>query len=115
MKALRGNPGKRRLVLDPAPLPDGEATSVGVVNIRVPPPPKHLAKTARAKWTRLAERLVKMGLLRLLDLGTFEVRRELYSTYRSCPRVIARKGRTYAHDGAIRVRPEIKIAQDCVR
>ena len=115
---LRGNPGKRaRRPADQAPMMPGElhADARDIVALKVPPPPKHLSKHARDEWRRKAPDLVKLGLLRALDGTAFEARCELYSTWRSCREVIAKDGMTYAANGIVRQRPEVRLAQDCLR
>lgn len=118
VKRLRGNPGKRRIVVDQAPLAAGEhppASDRDLATLRVPAPPKTLPKAARDEWNRLARHLVQMGLLRDLDLGAFAARCSLYATWLECERVKAKKGLTYEVNGVIRKRPEVAMGQDCLR
>ncbi len=107
LRALEGNPGKRRRRPDRAPLP---TTGLGV-----PLPPKHMTKEAAGEWKRLAPDLITLGLLRRLDMPAFEARCEIYATWLRCRTVIAKDGITYLHDGLWRVRPEVRLAQDCLR
>ena len=58
LKALTGNPGKRRL---PADEPKPEPTSA------VPEPPDYLGETAAKQWRRIAPQLHALGLLTGLD------------------------------------------------
>ena len=58
IKLLKGNPGKRKLNKDE---PDPE--------VRLPNPPAHLDKVARAEWQRTGTLLVEMGLMTDLDVA----------------------------------------------
>ena len=118
VKALRGNPGKRKLRLDTAAPMKGEAGDPAldqVAALPVPPPPRHLTKLAQEEWRRLAGELVAKGLLRSLDAAAFENRCELYALTVRCRRTIDNRGSTYKHGGVIRVRPEVKILADAVK
>lgn len=115
---LHGNPGKRaRRPIDQAAMMPGDhqATERDIAALKIPPPPRHLSKHARDEWRRKAPDLVRLGLLRVLDGTAFEARCELYSTWRSCREVIAKHGMTYEGNGIIRQRPEVRLAQDCLR
>lgn len=119
VKALEGNPGKRRRATDKAPPPSpaecGELVTVGIVSLAVPAPPAELSPEAADEWRRLAGDLVRLGLLRRLDMSAFEARCELYATWRRCNVTIRSQGATYTHKGIVRQRPEIRLAQDCLR
>jgi P27 family predicted phage terminase small subunit len=116
LKALEGNPGKRRRKPDPAPVPQGaESVTVGIARLAVPAPPRQMTKDAALEWRRLAPDLIKLGLLRRLDMSAFEARCELYATWLRCRRKITRGGITYEHNGLQRQRPEVRLAQDCLR
>ena len=54
IKALRGNPGKRRL---PAPAPSGD----------LPDCPSHLSAEAKREWNRVLPELAAAGLISTLD------------------------------------------------
>jgi P27 family predicted phage terminase small subunit len=55
LKALRGNPGKRRLNAS-EPKPSG-----------IPTCPKHLTKAAKSEWNRISKELLVLGLLTSVD------------------------------------------------
>lgn len=88
---------------------------VGIGALPVPNPPASLSAAAKVEWKRLAPDLVKLGLLRRLDMGAFEARCELYATWRRCQAVTRKGGLSYEHKGLQRQRPEVKLAQDCLR
>lgn len=116
LKILQGNPGKRRLNIDRAPVPQGEEqVTVGIARLAVPAPPRQMTRDAANEWRRLAPDLIKLGLLRRLDMSAFEARCELYATWLRCRRKITRGGITYEHNGLQRQRPEVRLAQDCLR
>jgi P27 family predicted phage terminase small subunit len=56
LKLLHGNPGKRPINPN-EPRPPAE----------IPNPPEHLGEIAKAEWNRMAEMLVRLGLLTALD------------------------------------------------
>lgn len=58
VKILEGNPGKRALPAD-EPQPGVESD--------IPPPPKHLSKTAKEEWRRMSVVLHRNGLLTEID------------------------------------------------
>lgn len=118
-RRLNGNAGKRKLPpVDDAPLAPGAADPAqlerGVAALPVPPPPAHLDKDAKAEWIRLASQLVPRGLLRNLDLTSFEMRCVTYSRWLRANRALKR-GLTYAANGLRRKRPEVQIAAECER
>lgn len=117
VKRLRGNPGKRKLKPDAAaPLPGTtEPQPNDIASLPVPPAPAHLSDLAQEEWRRIARELVRLGLLRQLDATAFEIRCELYATLRRARNTLVREGETYEHNGVVRQRPEVKIAQDCIR
>jgi P27 family predicted phage terminase small subunit len=73
-----------------------------------------MTKEAAAEWRRLAPDLITLGLLRRLDMPAFEARCELYATWLRCRTTIAKEGVIYTVNGLIRVRPEVRLAQDCL-
>lgn len=117
LKRLQGNPGKRKLHVDRAPMAKGVHApgARDVATFAVPPPPAWLSKLAKNEWRRLASDMVQLGLLRRLDTTDFAVRCEQYATLRACQAVIAKEGRTYTVNGVIRLRPEARLAQDCAK
>src|SRR5712691_3741511 len=108
LRALQGNPGKRRRKPDRAPLPPRGL-------LKPPQPPKRMTREGAIEWKRLAPDLIALGLLRRLDMPAFEARCELYATWLRCRATIAKEGVTYEHNGLNRVRPEVRLAQDCLR
>ncbi len=117
--ALRGNPGKRKLKKDPAPLPStGEPQTIegSVVELRVPPPPAGLNADARRHWTRLAPMLLKRGLLRDTDLDSLATLCRLEAEDAALAKIIASKKRYYEHNGVVRRHPAVadrqKITKD---
>lgn len=118
VKELNGNPGKRKLVVDTAALPPGEAPSPeqmrgAVAAMKVPAAPKTLNALGKKEWERVAFDLSQRGLLRALDMGALENRCRAYSRLVQAQRVLDRKGLTYSLNGLHRKRPEISIVADC--
>lgn len=114
VKKLQGEPGKRKLVVDHAPMREGVHADDGksVATFPIPQPPKHLGKDAAAEWRRLAPWLREQGLLRDADLVQFEIRCKLIAECRKDEREIARRGSTYTHKGVARTRPEVRRLSD---
>lgn len=118
LRVLGGNAGKRKLPpADTTPLAPGTVTAerakIEVASLPVPPAPRHLDKLARAEWTRLAAAMVGRGLLRALDLASFEMRCATYSRWRKAKAAVNRKGLTYESNGVVRIRPEVRISDSC--
>lgn len=118
--ALRGNPGKRKLKKDPAPLPStGEPQTIegSVVELRVPPPPQELNAAAREHWKRLAPILLKRGLLRDTDLDSLATLCRLEAEDAALAKIATNpKKRYYKHNGVWRRHPAVadrqKITKD---
>jgi P27 family predicted phage terminase small subunit len=111
VKRLQGNPGKRKLKADPAPMREGAVVDDGksVALFPVPKPPAYLSKKAKAEWLRLAPWMRQQGLLRDADLALFEQRCCIVAEIQDDMQALARHGGSdYEHKGLMRQRPEVK-------
>lgn len=108
-KAIRGNPGKRKLNL-PEQGAQAPATGDDVVEIL---PPDWLIKEALEVWDRLKPDLVRMKTLTFLDVDLFGKYCQLIGTAIKCERVIAKKGAHVKHkNNTFSPRPEVKLAKE---
>ncbi len=103
LKALEGNPGKRKLNLD-APEPLG-----------MPKCPSSLSQAAKNEWRRIAKELHDIGLLTVVDRAALAVYCDAYDKWLSATEILDSKGLTYEYvnkAGAVNVvaRPEVNIA-----
>ena len=80
LKVLEGNPGKRRIGIEPKPPDDG-----------IPAPPCHLDTYALEEWRRVAEILYNMGVLTTVDQQTFAAYCAAYSRWRTAEEQIQRR------------------------
>ena len=71
LSLLEGNPGKRKIPVEPKP-PDEQ-----------PVPPSHLDKYALEEWNRIADGLIVMGILAGIDQSTLAAYCGAYSRWRS--------------------------------
>lgn len=81
LKVLAGNPGKRAL-------PEGEAKP----EPKLPPPPRHLSRVAKAEWKRLGAQLERLGLITEVDLRAFEAYCMTYEQLRIAQEKVAELG-----------------------
>ena len=108
LKALQGNPGKRKLPTEPTsdPMPTT--------------PPNWMTDAAAANWERLATRMVVLGILRETDYDAFALMVDALTDYQELTEAIREHGRTYAvttESGSTmwRPNPEVVQAQDAYR
>ena len=90
IKALRGNPGLRRLNVHPRP----EATEMAR-KIPPPSPPAWLDAGARAKWRELVPLLRQMGVLARIDRGALARYCDTWAWWMRSRKFIEEKGDTY--------------------
>jgi P27 family predicted phage terminase small subunit len=103
LKALEGNPGKRKLNLD-APEPEG-----------IPTCPSGLSQTAKNEWRRVARELHNLGLLTRIDRSALAVYCDAYEKWIRATEILDREGLTMEYEnkaGAVNIiaRPEVNIA-----
>jgi P27 family predicted phage terminase small subunit len=77
LKALRGNPGKRKNKREPQP------QTAGVVA------PAWLEAEAAFEWARLAPELERLGLLTVVDVAAFEGYCQSYQRWRDAERAVS--------------------------
>jgi len=108
LKLVQGNPGKRPLN-DAEPQPESGA----------PACPAWLDKISKAKWRSVAPELEKIGVLTKIDGATLAAYCKNYSRWVVAEKILTEKGTTYESKTAkgtiIRVRPELKIAEEAMR
>lgn len=102
LKALRGNPGKRRGDDEGAePMPE----------VAVPTCPQHLDGTARGEWKRIVPELVKLGLLTVIDRTALAAYCVNYSRWLAAEKILKEQGLTFTTaKGYVGQRPEVGIA-----
>ena len=103
LKALEGNPGKRKLNLD-APEPEG-----------LPTCPGSLSDVAKNEWKRIAKDLHNLGLLSKIDRAALAVYCDAYDKWLKATEALDKDGLTVTYInkfGAENViaRPEVNIA-----
>lgn len=103
LKALEGNPGKRKLNLN-APEPEG-----------MPACPPGLSKIAKNEWRRIAKDLHVLGLLSRIDRAALAVYCDAYDKWLKATEILDDKGLTQEYTnkaGASNTvaRPEVNIA-----
>ena len=103
LKALEGNPGKRKLNLD-APEPEG-----------LPACPSTLSSVAKNEWKRIAKDLHDLGLLSKIDRAALAVYCDAYDKWLKATETLDSEGLTVKYInkfGAENViaRPEVNIA-----
>jgi P27 family predicted phage terminase small subunit len=114
LHALRGNPGKRKHVADPTPLPaEGEPQTIdgSVVELRVPRPPAGLSAAAKKHWRRLAPMLLKNGLLRATDQDSLATLCRLEAEDEALAKLATAKNRYYTVNGIVRRHPAVADRQ----
>ena len=103
LKAVNGNPGKRKLN-ENEPKPAGEARC-----------PQWLHPNAKKEWKRLAAELKRLKLLSLMDTAAFAGYCESYALYRDCIEFIHKHGTSYPvkdDDGRVKmIRPFPQVIQ----
>lgn len=105
VKALAGNPGKRKLnKSEPQPIRSG-----------APKAPTWVGYFGGILWKQLANDLDKLGLLTNIDLVMFGALCERYDAYRNALKVIKKEGRTYKANGMIKKRPEVDMAKESLK
>ncbi len=105
LKALEGDPGKRRLKKSGAkPRP-----------VR-PSCPSWLASEAKAEWQRLAPELERLGLLTILDRAAFACYCQSYAHWVQAQADLREHGTMYVTaSGRVRERPEVAIAESSLK
>lgn len=103
LKALEGNPGKRKLNLD-VPEPEGMPTC-----------PSNLSTAAKNEWKRVAKELHKLGLLTIIDRSAMAVYCDAYDKWFRATQVLDSEGLTMSYtnkNGSTNTiaRPEVNIA-----
>ena len=76
LKALRGNPGKRRMKYEPEPAPAGTAC------------PAWLEGEAAEEWARIAPELERLGLLTVVDISALAGYCVAYQRWREAERAV---------------------------
>ena len=107
LKLLQGNPGKRPLN-DAEPQPRAGAIC-----------PAWLDSVAKAHWKTVAPELERVGILTKIDAAALAAYCKNYSRWVGAEEVLTADGTTYKSQTAkgtiIRVRPELKIAEEAMR
>lgn len=107
LKVLQGNPGKRKLS-------DNEPDPIPVE--KIPDPPSWLDYYAKKEWNRVAEKLIKIGLLTEIDLSTFTVYCQRYAEWIRAEKAIMEKGMTFVTPKGFQQQiPEVAIARDAAK
>lgn len=108
LKALAGNPGRRKAGAAPAPLPVPPDMAAGEFA-----PPADLTERECKVWVTELARWQGAGLARPSDLMAFRAYVEARALYLRCKEVVDKKGPTYTtrskHGSMVRERPEVKI------
>ena len=111
LKALRGNPGCRRMKPEPMP-------AIAPV---CPEPPPFLTGYARDEWYRVAEQLHCLGLLTVIDSMPLAAYCASYARWRQAEEALAEMGKRdpvmhgllmKSRDGNARRNPLIKVSAD---
>lgn len=84
LKVLRGNPGKRAL-----PQNEPEPTPL----LEVPDAPVFLQGYARVEWNRIAEELVRLNLLTVVDINVLAAYCVAYSRWRTAEEALVEMAR----------------------
>ena len=103
LKALEGNPGKRKLNLD-APEPEGMAKC-----------PTDLSVAAKNEWKRVAKELHDLGLFTIIDRTALAVYCDAYDKWITATKALDEHGLTMEYTNKngstnITARPEVNIA-----
>jgi P27 family predicted phage terminase small subunit len=94
LKLIRGNPGKRAIPAEPEPeIPES-----------MPEPPPFLAPYARDEWWSVGPRLVRLGLLTVVDLQVFAAYCQSYATWRTAVETFNAMGERDATTGGLLVK-----------
>lgn len=73
-----------------------------------PKPPAHLKASGRAKWSDLAPRLARVGLLSEIDLDALALLCEAFDEKAHCEKVLAKEGEYFTQDnGYVGAHPAI--------
>jgi len=81
LRLLQGNPGKRPLnAREPRPIPE------------IPSPPEHLGEIALKEWNRLAELLLRLGLLTSIDRTAFAAYCTVYARWVESEEAVKKTG-----------------------
>ena len=81
LKLLQGNPGKRALNTNEPQPP-----------VEMPVAPDHLNDVARAEWKRMGERLLRLGLLTVIDGAAFSAYCVIYSRWIEAEEALKKTG-----------------------
>jgi P27 family predicted phage terminase small subunit len=100
LKALAGNPGKRKLN-DAEPKPRAGA----------PACPAWLDAEAKAEWKRILPELQALKLLTKVDRAALAGYCQSYSRWRTAEQAIAKYGLTFETERGPRKRPEVSISE----
>lgn len=103
LKALEGNPGKRKLNLD-VPEPEGMPTC-----------PSNLSTAAKNEWKRVAKELHDLGLFTIIDRTALAVYCDAYDKWITATKALDEHGLTMEYTNKngstnITARPEVNIA-----
>jgi P27 family predicted phage terminase small subunit len=102
LRLLKGNPGKRRVLVPPEPARSDAC----------PSPPEYLTGYAREAWLELAPELHKLNLLTILDIGPFSAYCCAYAHWQQAEEALQRSGELTIKtaEGHPRVNPLVRIA-----
>src|SRR5262245_50731087 len=112
IRTLRGNPGQRRLPVEPEPVREAECR----------PPPTFLGEYARAEWSAVAPVLHRLGLLTVVDVTALAAYCAAVAHWRTAEECLARQAEgdeeatggliVKTKDGNPRRNPLIRVASD---
>ena len=107
LKALNGNPGKRKL---------NNAENKGGDVEDFPPAPSWMDYYAKKEWERTGPRLAKMGLLKEIDLTTFMIYCQRFADWVRAEKSLNKNGQTYiSPKGDVGKRPETVVAREAAK
>ena len=105
LKALEGNPGKRKLNMN-EPKPVSKA----------PPCPKWLEPDAKKEWRRLAQQMEKLGILSEVDMAAFAGYCQAYARWKAAEEFITNHGAIVkTPSGYWQQVPQVSIAQQYLK
>lgn len=108
LKALEGNPGKRRLKNSPKP--------ERVLGLKCP---KFIGRHGKAEWNRITPELARLGMLTKIDYAALVMYCRTYQKWMEAEEFLVEKGTTYVlKDTAGKIKyiqqlPQVSIAQQC--